>query len=81
MCRGACPVSPGNRSAAVGRDFVAFPALTEDFQRRFPKRSRMQNAPEAQAEIHYLDLVRDRDARSNVSKVRRRIRGPSPRPL
>ena len=23
--------------------------------RRFPKRSRMQNAPEAQAELHYLD--------------------------
>ncbi len=45
----------GESKRRVGRDFVAFPALTEDFQRRFPKRSRMQNAPEAQAEIHYLD--------------------------
>lgn len=38
-----------------GRDFEAFPALVDDLMRRFPKRSRMQNAPEAQAEIHYLD--------------------------
>jgi 5-methyltetrahydropteroyltriglutamate--homocysteine methyltransferase len=45
----------GESKRRVGRDFVAFPALTQDFQRRFPKRSRMQNAPEAQAEIHYLD--------------------------
>jgi 5-methyltetrahydropteroyltriglutamate--homocysteine methyltransferase len=45
----------GESKRRVGRDFVAFPALTEDFRRRFPKRSRMQNAPEAQGEIHYLD--------------------------
>jgi 5-methyltetrahydropteroyltriglutamate--homocysteine methyltransferase len=45
----------GESKRRVGRDFVSFPALIEDFQRRFPKRSRMQNAPEAQAEIHYLD--------------------------
>ena len=38
-----------------GRDFEEFPALVEDLMRRFPKRSRMQNAPEAQAELHYLD--------------------------
>jgi len=38
-----------------GRDFEEFPALVEDLGRRFPKRSRMQNAPEAQAELHYLD--------------------------
>jgi 5-methyltetrahydropteroyltriglutamate--homocysteine methyltransferase len=29
--------------------------LVEDLMRRFPKRSRMQNAPEAQTELHYLD--------------------------
>ena len=26
-------------------------------KRRFPKRSRMQNAPEAQSELHYLDIA------------------------
>lgn len=45
----------GASNRRVGRDFVAFPALTDDFARRFPKRSRMTNAPQAQAEIHYLD--------------------------
>src|SRR5271155_2956583 len=45
----------GQSKRRVGRDFVTFPALSEDFARRFPNRSRMQNAPEAQAEIHYLD--------------------------
>lgn len=45
----------GESKRRRGRDFEAFPALTEDMMRRFPKRSRMQNAPEAQAELHYLD--------------------------
>jgi 5-methyltetrahydropteroyltriglutamate--homocysteine methyltransferase len=31
-----------------------FPELVDVLMRRFPKRSRMQNAPEAQSEIHYL---------------------------
>ena len=35
--------------------------------RRFPKRSRMQNAPEAQAEIHYLDSSAIAAARSIAS--------------
>jgi len=40
-----------------GRDYEEFPELVEDLQRRFPKRSRMQNAPEAQSELHYLDIA------------------------
>jgi 5-methyltetrahydropteroyltriglutamate--homocysteine methyltransferase len=40
-----------------GRDYEEYPELVEDLMRRFPKRSRMQNAPEAQAELHYLDLA------------------------
>jgi len=35
-------------------DFEEFPELVADLVRRFPKRSRMQNAPEAQADVHYL---------------------------
>jgi len=45
----------GESKRRMGRDFEAFPSLIADFARRFPNRSRMNNAPEAQAEIHYLD--------------------------
>jgi 5-methyltetrahydropteroyltriglutamate--homocysteine methyltransferase len=45
----------GESKRRRGRDFEEFPALVEDLMRRFPKRSRMQNAPQAQAELHYLD--------------------------
>jgi len=45
----------GESKRRRGRDFEEFPALVEDLIRRFPKRSRMQNAPEAQGELHYLD--------------------------
>jgi 5-methyltetrahydropteroyltriglutamate--homocysteine methyltransferase len=44
----------GRSKRRRGRDFEEFPALVDDLLRRFPKRSRMQNAPEAQAELHYL---------------------------
>ena len=45
----------GESKRRRGRDFEEFPALVDDLIRRFPKRSRMQNAPEAQAELQYLD--------------------------
>src|ERR1700679_3090691 len=45
----------GESKRRRSRDFEEFPTLVEDLMRRFPKRSRMQNAPEAQAELHYLD--------------------------
>ena len=45
----------GESKRRRGRDFEEFPALVDDLMRRFPKRSRMQNAPEAQSELHYLD--------------------------
>src|SRR5579871_904212 len=47
----------GESKRRRGRDFESFPELTQMFMRRFPKRSRMQNAAEAQAEIYYLDLA------------------------
>ena len=45
----------GQSKRRRGRDFEEFPELVETLIRRFPKRSRMQNAPEAQGELHYLD--------------------------
>lgn len=45
----------GESKRRRGRDYEEFPALVDDLRRRFPKRSRMQNAPEAQGELRYLD--------------------------
>lgn len=45
----------GESKRRRGRDYEEFPELVEVLMRRFPSRSRMQNAPEAQADIHYLD--------------------------
>src|ERR1700674_4292553 len=46
----------GESKRRRGRDYEEFPELVDLLARRFPKRSRMQNAPEAQRELHYLDL-------------------------
>jgi 5-methyltetrahydropteroyltriglutamate--homocysteine methyltransferase len=45
----------GESKRRRGRDYEEYPELVDDLMRRFPKRSRMQNAPEAQSELHYLD--------------------------
>jgi 5-methyltetrahydropteroyltriglutamate--homocysteine methyltransferase len=47
----------GESKRRRGRDYEEFPALAETLQRRFPKRSKMQNAPEAQSELRYLDTA------------------------
>jgi 5-methyltetrahydropteroyltriglutamate--homocysteine methyltransferase len=39
-----------------GREFEEFPALIKYLTHRFPHVSKQQNAPEAQAELHYNDL-------------------------
>src|SRR5678815_3862710 len=44
----------GESKRRRGRDSEAFPELLDVLTRRFPKRSRMQNAPEAQADVRYL---------------------------
>jgi 5-methyltetrahydropteroyltriglutamate--homocysteine methyltransferase len=44
----------GESKRRRGRDYEEFPELLDMLMRRFPKRSRMQNAPEAQEELHYL---------------------------
>jgi 5-methyltetrahydropteroyltriglutamate--homocysteine methyltransferase len=45
----------GESKRRRSRDYEEYPELIEDLMRRFPKRSRMQNAPEAQSELRYLD--------------------------
>jgi 5-methyltetrahydropteroyltriglutamate--homocysteine methyltransferase len=40
-----------------GREFEEFPELVAYLTRRFPERSRHQNAPACQAELRYLDLA------------------------
>ncbi|HEY7333293.1 MAG TPA: cobalamin-independent methionine synthase II family protein [Bryobacteraceae bacterium] len=45
----------GESKRRRSRDHEEFPALVENLMRRFPKRSRMQNAPEARGELRYLD--------------------------
>ena len=45
----------GESKRRRGREFEEFPELTEVLKRRFPSVSRQQNAPEAQAEIRYVD--------------------------
>ncbi len=57
----------GESKRRRGRDYEEFPELVEDLKRRFPKRSRMQNAPEAQAEIHYLDTI---DIRREIDRLK-----------
>jgi 5-methyltetrahydropteroyltriglutamate--homocysteine methyltransferase len=47
----------GESKRRRGRDFEEFPELVTLLLQRFPKRSRMQNAPEARAELHYLDTA------------------------
>ena len=45
----------GESKRRRGRDYEEFPELVDLLARRFPKRSRMQNAPEAQRDLRYLD--------------------------
>jgi 5-methyltetrahydropteroyltriglutamate--homocysteine methyltransferase len=47
----------GESKRRRGRDYETFPELVEVLKLRFPKRSRMQNAPEAQEEIQYRDTA------------------------
>jgi 5-methyltetrahydropteroyltriglutamate--homocysteine methyltransferase len=58
----------GESKRRRGRDYEEFPELVETLTRRFPRRSRMQNAPEAQAELHYLDTS---PLRNEIERVKR----------
>jgi 5-methyltetrahydropteroyltriglutamate--homocysteine methyltransferase len=45
----------GESKRKVGKDFQEVPELIEQFLRRFPKRSKISNAPQAIAEVRYRD--------------------------
>ncbi len=47
----------GESKRRSARDYDEYPELIEDLKRRFPKRSRMQNAPEARSELYYPDTA------------------------
>ena len=68
ICRSACPASAANRNAAAAATMRNFPNLLAMLARRFPRAARIQNAPEAQAEIHYLDDAADQAPRSRGSR-------------
>jgi 5-methyltetrahydropteroyltriglutamate--homocysteine methyltransferase len=58
----------GESKRKVGRDFAETPELIEQFIRRFPKRGKISNAPQAQEEIRYHDLSQIKD---EIARFRR----------
>jgi 5-methyltetrahydropteroyltriglutamate--homocysteine methyltransferase len=52
----------------VGKDFQEVPELIEMFLRRFPKRSKISNAPQAVAEVRYLDT---KDIKDEIARFKR----------
>jgi len=60
----------GESKRKVGRDFAEFPELTESFLRRFPKRGKISNAPQAIAEIHYKDTA---DIKAEIERVKQQV--------
>lgn len=55
----------GESKRKVGKDFQEVPELIEQFLRRFPKRSKISNAPQAVGEVRYLNTkdIKDEIAR------------------
>lgn len=47
----------GESKRKVGRDFAETPELVQQFMRRFPRRGKISNAPQAQGEVRYRDLT------------------------
>ena len=62
----------GESKRRRGRDYEEFPELVETLNRRFPKRSRMQNAPEAQGELHHLGTT---PVQREIERLRRAAAG------
>ncbi len=59
----------GQSKRRRGRDYEGFPAVVEVLKLRFPKRSRMQNAPEAQGEVRYLDTAPIQRETARLTKI------------
>src|ERR1700683_614146 len=61
----------GESKRRRSRDYEEFPELVEVLKQRFPRRSRMQNAPEAQSEVRYLDLA---PIQQEIERLTRNVR-------
>ena len=57
------------------QDLEEFPELVDMLARRFPKRSRMQNAPEAQGDLHYLDVSENTE---EIERLKRSVKAAGP---
>ena len=58
----------GESKRKVGRDFAEVPELIDMFLRRFPKRSKISNAPQAIGEVRYLDT---KDIKAEIERFKR----------
>jgi 5-methyltetrahydropteroyltriglutamate--homocysteine methyltransferase len=58
----------GESRRKAGKDFVEFPELIASFGRRFPKRSKISNAPQAVSEISYPDTTAINEELARVKK-------------
>ncbi len=58
----------GESKRKVGKDFQEVPELIEMFLRRFPRRAKISNAPQAVAEVHYLDT---KDIKDEIARFQR----------
>ena len=56
----------GESKRRRGRDYEEFPELVEVLMQRFPKRSKMQNAPEARSELRYLGTAQIKEEISRL---------------
>ena len=52
----------------IGKDFQEVPELLEMFARRFPRRAKISNAPQAVAEVHYQDT---KDLKDEIDRFKR----------
>src|SRR5215467_8082413 len=64
----------GESKRRRGRDYEEFPELVEVLMQRFPKRSRMQNAPEARTELRYLGTEPIREELDRVTRTVQSLR-------
>ncbi len=58
----------GESKRKVGKDFQEVPELIEQFQRRFPRRAKISNAPQAVGEVRYRDT---KDINDEIARFRR----------
>ena len=58
----------GESRRKIGKDFQEVPELLEMFARRFPRRAKISNAPQAVAEVHYRDT---KDLEDEIARFQR----------